>query len=440
MNLIDRNIGYSSLFYLELEALNAAKTLESPVALVLKASSREACLADMPRIIQMAKTHRVVLHELNQNNSIGQKVGEATQITGKRPIKLVCLSHGAGPSRLEIGLEAIHDPEPKETVYFYSLEDVRAEDFAGLDKDAQIFLSGCCTGDGSELSIARKIARVSGRMVFAPLEMLHRAATSFIEYPDASWKMLSYLPNGLQHIGKFMPDGSWKRSSYRTLQDALQKKQVVRGSFAVSSRLMEHYALTEDAGYRRDMAEFCQIGIPGCPEEDGIHWLLSAAQEMNDPEAQFILGGWYHPRGPWKGVEKSYENAFYWFSLAANQGHVLAQYNVGIYLLNGFGCEKSESRAARYFQLAADRGMPEALWMMGENFEYGRGGLPVSKQGAMFYYGLAAQKGYNVAEAENKVRLLKRLLEMEGLPPEEVDRMILEDLQQFSKTFKSLYH
>lgn len=260
--LIDRNLGYPNSFYQRLNDLNAEKLPFSPVALVLKASTREACLADLPRIIRMAKTHRVVLQELNQNRSIGKNIQEAFEKTGMRPKKLVCFSHAIDPSRIEIGRHQIDPREDVEWRCFYSSEDVKKEDFFNLDENAQIFLSGCRTGFGKS-SLARRIADVSGRTVFAPEGFLNRAATCFLEYPDGQWKMLSYLPEEeIQHVYKFTPDGSFKISSKKSLENALESREEIRCCFASYAQLMERYALRGNAQARREMAVFCSMAIP----------------------------------------------------------------------------------------------------------------------------------------------------------------------------------
>lgn len=106
-------------------------------------------------------------------------------------------------------------------------------------------------------------------------------------------------------------------------------------------------------------------------------------------------------------MEKSPENALFWFQSAADQGHILAQYNTGMYWLHGIGCEKSESRAVHYFQLAADQGYSEALEMLGQCSELGIGGLSLSKQNALFYYALATKEGSESAQKEYQRLLLE---------------------------------
>lgn len=393
-SLLDRNTGYPSVFYQELEILNARKPLNAPVAVILKAAAREAWLADMPRIIQMTKTHRIILQRLDHDRSIGQNLKEAHDKTGKYPKKLVCLSHAIEAKNLELDEEKNEDGSF--TLHLYSKENVKREDFDYLARDAEIFLSGCRSGSGGLDSLAQRIADMSHRTVFAPKEDLTRAATCFWEYPDGKWKMMSYRPDGVQHVYKFRHGRCPSPSSYKTLREVLEQskdKKDIWGLFSSYAASMYHYAF-ENAQYQVELADFCNIGIPGCYSEDGIHWLLSAAEEENDSEAQYRLGCWYDKSTA--HVEKSYENAFYWFQMAADQGHIGALYEMGRCFYLGLGCKQADSRALYYFQQAADQGHPGALYAMGCCYEFGIGTL-VSRQRALFYFGLALQKGYEDA-------------------------------------------
>ena len=57
-----------------------------------------------------------------------------------------------------------------------------------------------------------------------------------------------------------------------------------------------------------------------------------------------------------QGVPQSHAEAFKWAALAANQGHVLAQYNLGIMYARGDGLPKDYLQAYFWLSLAAARG------------------------------------------------------------------------------------
>jgi hypothetical protein len=74
-------------------------------------------------------------------------------------------------------------------------------------------------------------------------------------------------------------------------------------------------------------------------------------------------------------------------------------YISGQSLFNGTqGVEKNQQEAIVKFQLAADQGHVGAQFSLAECFDYGFGGCVVDKVEAAKYYGLAAQQGHKVAQ------------------------------------------
>ena len=61
-----------------------------------------------------------------------------------------------------------------------------------------------------------------------------------------------------------------------------------------------------------------------------------------------------------QGVGKNYSQAFHWYNLAAEQGHVAAQYNIGIMYEQGIGTAKDRAKAKQWFKKAADQGYEPA--------------------------------------------------------------------------------
>ena len=60
------------------------------------------------------------------------------------------------------------------------------------------------------------------------------------------------------------------------------------------------------------------------------------------------------------GVGKNYSQAFHWYTLAAEQGHIAAQYNIAIMYEQGIGTEKDRAKAKQWFKKAADQGYEPA--------------------------------------------------------------------------------
>lgn len=55
-------------------------------------------------------------------------------------------------------------------------------------------------------------------------------------------------------------------------------------------------------------------------------------------------------------MEQDYNKAKYYFEQAAEQGHVKAQYNLGVLHHNGRGVEQDFEKAKCYYELAAGQG------------------------------------------------------------------------------------
>jgi uncharacterized protein len=89
-----------------------------------------------------------------------------------------------------------------------------------------------------------------------------------------------------------------------------------------------------------------------------------------DPSAKFALGNWYKSgRG---GLPVDWEKSFELQLQAAEMGHEMAMYNVGVaYFTGNQGTEKNFPKAAEWFQRAADKYVTEAGLNLG--FLYRRG-------------------------------------------------------------------
>ena len=61
-----------------------------------------------------------------------------------------------------------------------------------------------------------------------------------------------------------------------------------------------------------------------------------------------------------KGVQKSAEQAFHYFKLAADQGHASAQLKVGYAYDQGLGISQSDENAVGSYKLVADQNFPGA--------------------------------------------------------------------------------
>ncbi|MFQ2037343.1 tetratricopeptide repeat protein [Aeromonas veronii] len=89
---------------------------------------------------------------------------------------------------------------------------------------------------------------------------------------------------------------------------------------------------------------------------------LIKKSEAGDAESQYILGAKYKYG---RGVEKSYKNAFTWFSKAAEQEYAFAQNSLGIMYDNGEGVERSSHKAVELYRKAAEKGYDAAQFNLG---------------------------------------------------------------------------
>ena len=61
-----------------------------------------------------------------------------------------------------------------------------------------------------------------------------------------------------------------------------------------------------------------------------------------------------------KGVEQSYEQAFYWYSKAAEKGVAIAQHSLALFYQDGKGVGKDDDKAIYWYRQAIKNGRAEA--------------------------------------------------------------------------------
>jgi uncharacterized protein len=66
-----------------------------------------------------------------------------------------------------------------------------------------------------------------------------------------------------------------------------------------------------------------------------------------------------------QGLPTDLNEAFRWFKLAADQGHPVAQYDLGRMYDFGQGTEKDLASALLYYENAAQQGVPNAQYRLG---------------------------------------------------------------------------
>ena len=70
-----------------------------------------------------------------------------------------------------------------------------------------------------------------------------------------------------------------------------------------------------------------------------------------------------------EGCEPDPEHAIDWYTLAAENGHATAQFNIGVLYLQGRGVIPDDVRAAEYFRQAAEQAVASAQCNLGALYE-----------------------------------------------------------------------
>ncbi|MES1168244.1 MAG: hypothetical protein ABUL61_03640, partial [Oleiharenicola lentus] len=94
-----------------------------------------------------------------------------------------------------------------------------------------------------------------------------------------------------------------------------------------------------------------------------------------------------------RGVKKDEVQAARWYKLAAGQGYVRAQYNLGILLEDGRGAAKDVAAAAALYKAAAEHGFAPAQLNYGLILSEGKAGVSRDPVQAMVWLNRAVQNG-----------------------------------------------
>src|SRR3990167_7346161 len=124
-----------------------------------------------------------------------------------------------------------------------------------------------------------------------------------------------------------------------------------------------------------------------------VEWLTAAANQGHSI-AQHNLGVCYHQG---EGVEKSFEKAVEWYTAAVNQGLCRAQNNLGYCYHQGEGVEKSLEKAVEWYTAAAIQGDSGAQNNLGVCYKNGEG-VERNFEKAVEWYTAAANQGHSSAQ------------------------------------------
>jgi TPR repeat protein len=128
---------------------------------------------------------------------------------------------------------------------------------------------------------------------------------------------------------------------------------------------------------------------------------LAASQGLVPAEVE--LGRMY-ARG-W-GTAQKFGDAFQWFERAADQGDADAQRNLGWLYDQGYGVPRDYSKAAKWYQLAADHGNAEGQFALANLYLEGNG---VRKDPVQAYCLLTRASASNKKAADRIAQLNQKL-------------------------------
>lgn len=102
---------------------------------------------------------------------------------------------------------------------------------------------------------------------------------------------------------------------------------------------------------------------------DAVQWYRMAA-ERGHVEAQFLLGLMYRTG---RGVSQDLAAAAYWYQQAALAGNAWAQFSLGTMHIRGEGVPRNTHEGIRLYRLAAEQGHREAQYNLGALYYNGDG-------------------------------------------------------------------
>ena len=142
-----------------------------------------------------------------------------------------------------------------------------------------------------------------------------------------------------------------------------------------------------------ELSEMYQKGEGTEKDENKALELLGAAAQAKNPSAQYALG-----ERAYKAEPANYQDAFAWFSNAAEGGLAQAQYMTGFMLMQGQGTERSVPLAIEFFKKAATQNDTAAQYVLGQIYWKGLGVPKDKKEGRAWLE--KASAGGNLAARE----------------------------------------
>ena len=97
-------------------------------------------------------------------------------------------------------------------------------------------------------------------------------------------------------------------------------------------------------------------------------------------------------------IEKDLDKSFQLLLSAANKGRAMAQSNLGVYYIRGYGTDINYKEAYKWFLKAAKQKNRKAQYNLAEQYEEGNPDLEVNKRRAFYWYKKASKQGLKEAQ------------------------------------------
>lgn len=139
---------------------------------------------------------------------------------------------------------------------------------------------------------------------------------------------------------------------------------------------MEKASAAGDLGATFELAQFHLFGIGTRRDNKQVLALLLPLAEKGDLSAMLYVGAAFSALQQQEGLT--------WLRKAADAGHPLAMYQLGVVYWQGMGVAKNESESRGWFARGAAQGHADSMYWMAAMYEFGIGGERNSKEAARF--------------------------------------------------------
>ena len=125
---------------------------------------------------------------------------------------------------------------------------------------------------------------------------------------------------------------------------------------------------------------------------DKAHYFIDSAED-GDAESQYMMGVFFY--NGTEGAQKNKKEAVAWYNKAAKQGHVNAQFNLGLCYDIGDGVIENDKKAVYWYNKAAKQGHAKAQNNLAGMYALGEGVKKDNIKAYAFYLN-AKHNGYKV--------------------------------------------